>query len=159
MTRVTGVPLAGAALLLAGAVTAAAQRADLTAVRRAIDGQNVARAAAVKQGDAAALARIFADSGVQVGMRVGKIWKGRSAIEQRFRADFADGRRADEVVVQSDEVLLDGATAVEYGHYAYHYPPHATDPAVNIAGKYVVVWRQQADGTWRILMDAGIPPS
>src|SRR5207249_446345 len=122
MTRVTGVPLAGAALLLAGAVTAAAQRADLTAVRRAIDGQNAAWAAAVKQGDAAALARIFADSGVQVGMRVGKIWKGRSAIEQRFRADFADGRRADEVVVQSDEVLLDGATAVEYGHYAYHYP-------------------------------------
>ena len=111
MTRVTGVPLAGAALLLAGAVTAAAQRADLTAVRRAIDGQNAAWAAAVKQGDAAALARIFADSGVQVGMRVGKIWKGRSAIEQRFRADFADGRRADEVVVQSDEVLLDGALA------------------------------------------------
>lgn len=142
-------------LVALGAPGAAAAQDDLAAVRRAIDAQNVAWAAATKAGDAAAIARIFADSGVEVSLRSGKTWKGGTAIQELF-VQIYQNPHATEAVVQTDQVLLDGPTAVEYGHYTFTYPPKDGQPQVD-SGKYVVVWRRQADGGWRILVDMGLP--
>jgi uncharacterized protein (TIGR02246 family) len=140
-----------------GAPAARAQDTAMAAVRRAIDAQNAAWSEGIKRADVDVLARIFADSGVQVGLARGTIVKGHAAIAERFRQSFSDGRRASEVVVQTDQVILDGPTAVEYGHYGYNYPAVQNLPPIAISGHYVVVWRRQPDGTWKILMDAGIP--
>ncbi len=145
------------ALLYMVASAARAQDPAMAAVRHAIDAQNTAWAEGIKRADPDALVRIFADSGVQVGMARGTIVKGHAAIADRFRQSFADGRRASDVVVQTDQVMLDGPTAIEYGHYAYAYPAVENLPPIAISGHYVVVWRRQADGAWKILMDAGIP--
>ena len=130
---------------------------DLAAVRRAIDAQNLAWAEATKAGDAAAIARIFADSGVELRLRSGKTWKGRAAILELF-TDIYKGPRATDALVQTDQVILDGPTAIEYGHFRFTYPPKDGQPQVE-GGHYVVVWRRQADGAWRILLDTGLPPS
>jgi uncharacterized protein (TIGR02246 family) len=130
---------------------------DMAAVRRAIDAQNQAWAEATKAGDAAAIARIFADSGVELSLRAGKTWKGRAAIQELFTQMYQNPH-ATEVVVQTDQVILDGPTAIEYGHYRFTYPPKDGQPQVD-SGHYVVVWRKQADGTWRILLDTGLPPA
>lgn len=130
---------------------------DVAAVRRAIDAQNQAWAEATKAGDAAAIARIFADSGVELSLRAGKTWKGRAAIQELFTQMYQNPHATD-AVVQTDQVILDGPTAIEYGHYRFTYPPKDGQPQVE-SGHYVVVWRRQADGTWRILLDTGLPPA
>lgn len=130
---------------------------DMAAVRRAIDAQNQAWAEATRAGDAAAISRIFADSGVELSLRAGKTWKGRAAIQELFTQMYQNPH-ATEAVVQTDQVILDGPTAIEYGHYRFTYPPKDGQPQVE-SGHYVVVWRKQADGTWRILLDTGLPPA
>jgi uncharacterized protein (TIGR02246 family) len=130
---------------------------DMAAVRRAIDAQNQAWAEATKAGDAAAIARIFADSGVELSLRSGRTWKGRAAILEQFTKIY-ENPHATAAVVQTDQVILDGPTAIEYGHYRFTYPPKDGQPQVE-SGYYVVVWRKQADGTWRILLDTGLPPA
>jgi uncharacterized protein (TIGR02246 family) len=144
--------LASAALCGVGG----AQSGDnLAALRRVIDAQNDAWEMATKAGDAAAIAAIFADSGVEVSLRAGKTWKGRAAIQQLF-TEIYENPHATEAVVQTDQVILDGNTAVEYGHYTFTYPPKDGQPQAD-SGKYVVIWRKQGDGSWRILMDTGVP--
>jgi uncharacterized protein (TIGR02246 family) len=137
----------------------AAQEAgnDLAAVRRAIDAQNHAWERATVAGDPAAIARIFADSGVEVGLSSGKAWKGRGAIQELFTRIYAQPH-ATEAVVQTDQVILDGTTAVEYGHYRFTYPPKDGQPQED-RGTYVVLWQRQRDGAWRILADMGVPPA
>lgn len=146
--------VAVAALLVPRALCA---QDDVAAVRRAIDAQNQAWAEATKAGDAAAIARIFADSGVELSLRAGKTWKGRAAIQELFTQMYQNPHATD-AVVQTDQVILDGPTAIEYGHYRFTYPPKDGQPQVE-SGHYVVVWRRQADGTWRILLDTGLPPA
>jgi uncharacterized protein (TIGR02246 family) len=138
--------------------TGVAQQApgdDLTRVRAAIDVQNRAWADATLRGDAAAIARIFTDSGVEVGVGSGRIWKGRAAIESLF-VDIYRHPHATDAVVGTEHIIPDGRTAVEYGHYRFTYPPKDGQAQVD-SGKYVVVWRQEVDGVWRILMDMGVP--
>jgi uncharacterized protein (TIGR02246 family) len=138
--------------------TGVAQQAPgdgLTRVRAAIDAQNRAWADATLRGDAAAIARIFADSGVEVGVSSGRIWKGRAAIESLF-VDIYRHPHATDAVVETEQIILDRRTAVEYGHYRFTYPPKDGQAQVD-SGKYVVVWRQDGDGVWRIIMDMGVP--
>jgi uncharacterized protein (TIGR02246 family) len=144
-----------AALAALGGPWPAAAQSELAAVRQAIDAQNRAWAEATKAGDAAAIARIFADSGVEVSLRNSRTWKGRAAIQDLFVQVYQNPHATD-AVVQTDQVLLDGPTAVEYGHYTFTYPPKDGQPQVD-SGTYVVVWRRQADGGWRILVDMGLP--
>jgi uncharacterized protein (TIGR02246 family) len=148
----TGLVSVFMALAAPGAVAA---QDPMAAVRQAIDAQNRAWAEATKAGDAAAIARIFADSGAEVSLRSGKTWKGRAAIQELF-VQYYQNPHATDAVVQTDQVLLDGPTAVEYGHYTFTYPPKDGQPQVD-SGKYLVVWRRQSDGGWRILVDMGLP--
>jgi uncharacterized protein (TIGR02246 family) len=152
----TGVVLlAGLALRVAVAQEAGSR--EMAAVRRAIDAQNRAWERATVAGDAGAIAQIFADSGVEVGLGSGKAWKGHAAIQDLFTRIYQNPH-ATEAVVETDRVILDGPTAIEYGHYRFTYPPKDGQPQVD-SGTYVVLWRQQADGSWRILADMGIPPA
>ena len=101
-------------------IAAAQGGADLAAVRRAIDAQNDAWETATKAGDAAAIARVFADSGVELSLRQGKTWKGRAAIQQLF-TEIYQNPHATDARVETDQVILDGTTAVEYGHYTHRW--------------------------------------
>lgn len=146
------------ALLAVPARAVLAQRTsadDLAQVRMAIDAQNRVWAEAVQRGDAATIARLFADSGVEVSVGGGRLWKGREAIQELFAGVFRNPR-ATAAIVETEQMLVDGPTAVEYGHYRFTYPPKDGTPQVE-RGKYVVVWRRGEDGAWRILMDMGVP--
>ena len=141
--------------MLMWGVAAAQGGEDLAAVRRAIDAQNDAWETATKAGDAAAIARVFADSGVELSLLQGKTWKGHAAIQQLF-TEIYQNPRATDAVVETDQVILDGNTAVEYGHYTFTYPAKEGQAQVD-SGKYVVIWRKQPDRSWRILLDTGVP--
>lgn len=150
-----GASIALMAFPISGKSVVAQQAPDLARVRQAIDAQNRAWEQATVGGDAAAISRIFAESGVEVSVGSGKIWKGRAAIQEMF-TDMYRNPHATDAVVETEQVILDGPTAVEYGHFRFTYPPKDGRAQVD-SGKYVVVWRQEQDGAWRILMDMGVP--
>ena len=124
-----GVRLAAVVAGVMAAPVALAAQDDVAAVRRVIDAQNRAWAEATTRGDAAAIARIFADSGVEVSLRSAKAWKGRAAIQDLFTQIYQNPHATAAVVV-TEQVILDGNTAVEYGHYAFTYPPKDGEPQV-----------------------------
>ncbi len=54
--------------------------------------------------------------------------------------------------LKTDDVVLGGDLAVETGRYEMTLQPRGGSE-VKDKGKYVVVWKRQADGSWKILRD------
>ncbi len=105
--------------------------------------------------DAALIASLFADDGVEMG-RGGTVTQGHAAIRTRFARLFgAIGP------VQASRRTVDvwemGSTVYEFGRYSYLFPQMSPGRKLNVsAGSYVTVWRKQADGRWLIHSDVTI---
>ena len=126
----------------------------LADVRRAIDKGNAQWSEGWKKGDAAMVAAIFADDGVQLAGS-GKIIKGRQQIMERQRTAMASVDPGVKVTVTTVNVWLDGETAYETGKYKYESTEKGK-PSVD-AGRYVTIWKRQQDGSWKLAMDMGVP--
>ncbi len=75
---------------------------------------------------------------------------GRQGI-QEFWQGFIDAKVAD-LTLRSDEIEDFGSQAVEVGTVSGSAPGE-TDARVELAGKYVVLWKQDANGAWQIHRD------
>ena len=75
---------------------------------------------------------------------------GRAAIRQGFNA--MAGLNAN-LRLTTDRVVQSGDLAYETGTYDMTMSPSGTAP-MNDRGKYLTVWRRQADGTWKIVADS-----
>ena len=135
-----------------------APAADAAAVRRAIEAANLQFVAALKRGDAAGAAANYAEDAI-VMMANFPAWQGRGAIERGFAEWLGEAKILDETLTIVD-VMLVGDVAVETGAYAErHQAPQgamSTDK-----GKYLVVWKMQGDGTWKVVRDisnSDLPP-
>jgi len=127
----------------------------LAEVRRAIDKGNAQWIEAWEKGDPTMTTALFAEDGkfLQSG---GKIIKGRQQIlewQKGFMNAIGKGAKAG---IKTLNVWLDGDdTAYEVGKYRYDYQDDGK-PAV-AEGKYVVIWKKQKDGSWKVFMDMGVP--
>ena len=104
---------------------------------------------ALARGDARAAAALYADDGKLLSPAA-ELFAGRRDIEGYWRAGIAlglSGLEVDGVEVESSEGL-----AVETGRYVLAGAPHVLD-----RGKYLVLHRRQADGTWRRAVDVFNP--
>ncbi len=126
----------------------------LADVRRAIDRGNAQWSEGWLKGDAAMVAAIFADDGVQLSSS-GKIIKGREQIRERQQAAMQGNDPGVKVTVTTVNVWLDGDTAYETGKYKYEYKEKGK-PGVD-EGRYVTIWKRQKDGSWKLSMDMGVP--
>ncbi len=117
---------------------------------QAIDSVRERHVGALNAGDAAAWTALFAEDGVQmppnapanVGRdRIGA-WSG--GMLAAFRATFA--------LTVAEIRAVDG-WAFERGAYAIGLTPAAGGPAMRDDGKYVTIYRKDADGAWRISHD------
>lgn len=126
----------------------------LAAVRRAIDKGNAEWSEGWAKGDAAMVAAIFADDGVQLGSS-GKLIKGRRQIQERQSAAMQGADAGVKVTVTTVNVWLDGDTAYETGRYKYEYTEKGK-PGTD-EGRYVTIWKRQRDGSWKLSMDIGLP--
>ncbi|MEA2602212.1 MAG: hypothetical protein QOF89_3204 [Acidobacteriota bacterium] len=136
------------------AAAAPAESEAMAAVRRAIDQGNAQWSEGWAKGDAAMVAAIFAEDGVQLAGN-GKIFKGREQIRERQKAGMQGADPGVKVTVTTVTVWLDGDTAYETGKYKYEYKEKGK-PGLD-EGRYVTIWKHQKDGSWKLAMDMGVP--
>jgi len=117
--------------------------------RESIESGNAAFCEAFNGGDAAGVAaqytsdaRILPPGAVSID--------GRQAI-QEFWQGFVDAKVAD-LTLRSDEFEDYGSQAVDIGTVSASAPGEA-DARVELAGKYVVLWKQDANGAWQMHRD------
>jgi uncharacterized protein (TIGR02246 family) len=119
-----------------------AMTTDLSA---AIAAGNEKFMAAARQGDAAAVAALYTDSGQVLPPNAG-VMSGREAIQAFFQAMLNMGIQG--IQLDSTEVADHGDTAIEVGRYTlFGEGSQQLDQ-----GKYIVVWKQEA-GDWKLHRD------
>ncbi|MEP6912534.1 MAG: SgcJ/EcaC family oxidoreductase [bacterium] len=137
------------------ATGAEAASSDLLAeAKRAIDKGNAQWIEAWAKGDSTMVSAIFADDGVLLSGS-GKVIKGRQQILERQKAAMETLDPGVKVTVTTVNVWLDGDTAYETGKYKYEYREKGK-PGTD-EGRYVTMWKRQTDGSWKLLMDVGVP--
>jgi uncharacterized protein (TIGR02246 family) len=123
---------------------------DVSVARRGIDSTNAMFAAAIQRGDSVTLASLYdADAAVlPQGMNVAR---GHDQIQSTFGgilSQFAISNFS----LHTQDVVASGDLAVETGRYAWTLTPKKGKAMID-SGKYVVAWRKQADGSWKLYRD------
>jgi uncharacterized protein (TIGR02246 family) len=127
--------------------------ADPAALRDAIQAREKEWSAAFLAGNAAGVAALYTEDGAQI-QASGDPARGRDGITKNMQAQF------DTVAVTAreditEEVFPAGDYAVEIGHYSYQGTSKKGNMPVSAAGRYMVLWRKDADGVWRLHRDIG----
>jgi len=128
--------------------------ADTAAARAAIDSGNAHWIAAFKRADAAGVAALFAIDATQF-RRSGAVVRGRAAIQAGVAALFHDNGWADASITTGNVWLVD-ERAYETGKFAFTFHLAGKPPVTN-TGRYVTIWSRQIDGSWKIVVDFGVP--
>ena len=120
------------------------------AVRSAIEGTNAQFVAAANRGDTAAVAALYTADAVVLPPNAEMV-RGRQGVKEFFDALIQQMGvpRLTLDTIQVDEV---GDTACEVGAYTMKLQPSGGEP-VSDNGKYVVVWKRQTDGSWKLAVD------
>lgn len=125
---------------------------DPAAVRSTIEATEKQWSAAYLAGDANGIANLYAEDAASIAP--GEWHRGRAAIAADMQAQF------DSVTITAreditEEVILLGDHAFEVGTYSWTGTSKKTGAALSARGRYTVLWRKDADGTWRLLRDMG----
>jgi ketosteroid isomerase-like protein len=118
-------------------------------VRESIESGNAAFCEAFNGGDAAGVAAQYTSDARILPPGASSI-DGRRGI-QEFWQGFIDAKVAD-VILRSDEIEDFGSQAVDVGTLSASAPGEA-DARVQLVGKYIVLWTQDANGAWRMRRD------
>lgn len=126
---------------------------DVAALKDAIQAREKEWSAGYLAGDAAAVANLYTEDAAQVQI-TGDWIRGRDAIAKGMQAHF------DTVTVTAraditEEVTPAGDYIIEVGSMSYQGTTKAGNKPVGSTGRYMVLWRKDADGVWRILRDIG----
>jgi uncharacterized protein (TIGR02246 family) len=110
------------------------------------------------RGDFAALAAMYDTAAVVLAPNAPPM-RGRQNIEALWSGARQQGFKTVNLVVNSVELI--GNHAIELGSYTLVIQPPGQSGEMTDRGKYIVVWKRQADGTWKLYRDAfntSMPP-
>jgi len=82
---------------------------------------------------------------------------GKDAIRGAVGQLLADPALALEIATAKVEVARSGDLAYSQGTYTYKFTDPKTKRVLSQPGKYVEVYKKQADGSWKIVEDTAIP--
>jgi uncharacterized protein (TIGR02246 family) len=122
--------------------------ADEAAIRAAIGEWD----AAARAKDAAAFTSFYADDAVLL-LEASPDFTGRAAIGETIGGMMQDPNFALSFGTSSVVVARSGDMAYERGSYELTLSDANQQPATQ-KGNYVVVWSKQADGSWKVAVDA-----
>jgi len=100
-------------------------------------------------GDAAAMASFYAEDGWLMS-QTGEVFKGREGIETFWAGAFQMGMK--EVVLTTLDVMRMDDMVGEFGKADLTIKPEGQDEVIAV-GKYLVIWKKAADGTWQLYAD------
>ena len=123
---------------------------DAASVKAAIMAANSKFLDAFKRGDTAGMSASYADDAVLMMPNEGA-WRGRAAIDQGL-SSFVDQMSFKDGANVTTDVMVGGDLAVETGTYAWTLQPK-TGAEITDKGKYLTIWKRQADGSWKIVRD------
>lgn len=124
---------------------------DVTRARAEIAKTRAAYEDAWRQGNAEAVAALYADDGVVLYPHQPRV-SGRAAILGYFKGFFAQFR-PETFVLSSEEVEVAGQWAFDRGTYRLAITPRQEGAPVADNGKYLVILRRSADGSWKVARD------
>ena len=140
------------------AAGAVAPTVDAAAVRQSIEQGNAKMAEALAKGDSAVIASMYDNDAV--AMMTGQpAWRGNAEIVKHGTAFLQDVKLSD-MKFNTTGVDIGGDYAIETGTYEMMATPKGGKPMPD-RGKYVTVWKKQADGSWKVYRDisnSDIPP-
>ena len=127
---------------------------DLAALKDSIQAREKEWSAAFLARSATGVANLYTDDAVQLQPVASDDHKGRDAITQATQAQFDTLTTVATREDITEEVIPAGPYVVEIGRYAFTGTSKANKP-VSGSGRYLVLWRKDADGAWRLLRDIG----
>ena len=142
-------------LLLAAAPALAQTPADSAAAAAGIAEAARAFSRALEQGDAAGMAEQYVEDATLVPPN-GRLVTGREAI-LAFWSPRNPEFRTLEHSLTTDRLEVAGDVAIEVGTWRQRAQLRDEAPG-EAAGRYLVVWRRQPDGSWRMQFDGWTAP-
>jgi uncharacterized protein (TIGR02246 family) len=122
---------------------------DTGQIRKSIEEVNAKYSEAIQEGNLAGVVAGYTDDATMVPPN-GELIKGKQAIEEYYRTLFQMGMK--EVVLTTIEVEGSGGTVYEIGKTKVRIRPEGQE-AIQDSSKYLVIWKRQADGTWKVHVD------
>ena len=148
-------PVTAVVLLTVAACAPQAQPAaqtDVAAVKQYIEAANARFLAAVQKGDTAGAVANYTDDAV-VMMPNAEAWRGHDGLSKGF-SGFMSQMTITGGHATTTDVMVGGDLAVETGTFEWTLQPKAAKAkAMTDKGKYLTVWKRQADGSWKIVRD------
>lgn len=132
------------------AATAAPPVVDVAAVRQAIEQANAKFIDAMIRGDSAGMIANYADDAVVMDPGTPAA-RGRGEIGARFARKIQSAKVSDEKAITTS-VDVAGDYAIETGTFDVTFTPKG-GTLTHDKGKYLTVWKKQADGSWKIYRD------
>jgi uncharacterized protein (TIGR02246 family) len=127
---------------------------NMAEVKTAITAGNAKYIQANEKGDAALFAGLFDNEGMIVHPNVDPI-RGKEHIEAEVSRIMSKSRFSD-WEMNSLSMYASGNLAYELIQYGFTLRPEGKNP-IALSGKYLMIWKQQADGSWKILMQVAQP--
>jgi len=124
--------------------------------RAAIEAANAKFSEAFARGDAKALAAMYTPDAIAFPPDSEMI-RGNEAIGSFWKTTRDNGVQS--ATLTTEDVGRSGDVAYEVGKVSLTIQPAGKEPTT-AAAKYVVVWKRQADGSWKLHRDIwnGLPP-
>lgn len=151
--------LASAVVLLAlAACQAPAPEAppavDVAALKDAIQAREKEWSAAFLAADAAAIANLYTEDGATI-QTAGDWRRGRAAIAAGMQPQFDSATFTAREDITEEVIPVGPDYVFEAGRYASTGTAKVGGKDRSTTGRYIVLWRKDADGAWRIHRDLG----
>ena len=143
-----------------GAAVGTLAEPNVAEVRSAIEAANSKSMAGMMSGDMAAALGSYGESSIMMmpGM---PMMTGRAAIETGMKG-MMDMMKVNAASFNTQDVMVSGDIAVETGTFSMTTTMKGGKPMTD-NGKYLTVWKHQADGSWKAIRDInnsdGAPPA
>ena len=122
---------------------------DIAQVQQLIEEANIKFGEALRQGDAAAVANLYTDDARLLPPN-SEIIQGKLEVETFWAGGIQMGIK--DAILTTVDIIGMGDVVCEIGKYALTIQPEGQE-AMEDRGKYLVIWKKAADGTWKLHVD------